>query len=121
MLFRKFRAGFAAVFAGVQLIALVRGENTVTIPNDHPLIFFHGRWDASPGTWWCVAINSSLHPTGDLLMIVIQDWKRIQAKRPGAFVVEPEPWEPHDSAPRLCRRLGQLRGLRHREPHGGPE
>ncbi|TBU22635.1 SGNH hydrolase-type esterase domain-containing protein [Dichomitus squalens] len=24
----------------------------VVIPNDHPLIHFHGRWDASPGTWW---------------------------------------------------------------------
>lgn len=24
----------------------------VTIKNDHPLIYYHGRWDASPGTWW---------------------------------------------------------------------
>ncbi|TCD66242.1 hypothetical protein EIP91_001605 [Steccherinum ochraceum] len=24
----------------------------VLIPNNHPLIYFHGRWDASPGTWW---------------------------------------------------------------------
>ncbi|KAI0758850.1 SGNH hydrolase [Fomes fomentarius] len=24
----------------------------VVIPNAHPLIHFHGRWDASPGTWW---------------------------------------------------------------------
>ncbi|RDX49730.1 SGNH hydrolase [Lentinus brumalis] len=26
--------------------------NGVVIPNDHPLIHFHGRWDSSPGTWW---------------------------------------------------------------------
>ncbi|KAI0633101.1 SGNH hydrolase [Trametes polyzona] len=24
----------------------------VIVPNDHPLIYYHGRWDASPGTWW---------------------------------------------------------------------
>ena len=24
----------------------------VTIQNTDPLIYFHGRWDASPGTWW---------------------------------------------------------------------
>ncbi|KAJ6564720.1 SGNH hydrolase-type esterase domain-containing protein [Mycena capillaripes] len=24
----------------------------VRIPNDHPLIFFHGRWDTAPETWW---------------------------------------------------------------------
>ncbi|RPD77308.1 SGNH hydrolase [Lentinus tigrinus ALCF2SS1-7] len=24
----------------------------IVIPNDHPLIHFHGRWDSSPGTWW---------------------------------------------------------------------
>ena len=22
------------------------------IPNNHPLIYFHGRWDTTPGTWW---------------------------------------------------------------------
>ncbi|KAJ7064428.1 SGNH hydrolase-type esterase domain-containing protein [Mycena belliarum] len=27
-------------------------EHTVVIPNDDPLIYFHGRWDSSPGTWW---------------------------------------------------------------------
>ncbi|OSD00709.1 hypothetical protein PYCCODRAFT_1393004 [Trametes coccinea BRFM310] len=27
-------------------------EAEVIIPNDHPLIYYHGRWDASPGTWW---------------------------------------------------------------------
>ncbi|TDL27074.1 SGNH hydrolase [Rickenella mellea] len=25
---------------------------SVTIQNNDPLIFFHGRWDSSPGTWW---------------------------------------------------------------------
>lgn len=24
----------------------------LTIKNDHPFIFYNGRWDASPGTWW---------------------------------------------------------------------
>ncbi|KAF5329503.1 hypothetical protein D9619_009086 [Psilocybe cf. subviscida] len=24
----------------------------LTIKNDDPLIYYHGRWDASPGTWW---------------------------------------------------------------------
>ncbi|CAA7261999.1 unnamed protein product [Cyclocybe aegerita] len=23
-----------------------------TINHDHPLIYYHGRWDSSPGTWW---------------------------------------------------------------------
>ncbi|EIN05193.1 hypothetical protein PUNSTDRAFT_107489 [Punctularia strigosozonata HHB-11173 SS5] len=27
-------------------------DQTVTISNTHPLIFYHGRWDSSPGTWW---------------------------------------------------------------------
>ncbi|TFK68764.1 SGNH hydrolase [Pluteus cervinus] len=25
---------------------------TKVIPNDHPLIYYHGRWDEGPGTWW---------------------------------------------------------------------
>jgi hypothetical protein len=25
---------------------------SVTIQNNDPLIYFHGRWDSSPGTWW---------------------------------------------------------------------
>ncbi|EIW56391.1 SGNH hydrolase [Trametes versicolor FP-101664 SS1] len=25
---------------------------SVAIPNTHQLIYYHGRWDASPGTWW---------------------------------------------------------------------
>ncbi|GJE89044.1 SGNH hydrolase-type esterase domain-containing protein [Phanerochaete sordida] len=27
-------------------------DHEVTIADTHPLIAFHGRWDASPGTWW---------------------------------------------------------------------
>lgn len=25
---------------------------TVTVPNTHPAIFYHGRWDTAPQTWW---------------------------------------------------------------------
>ncbi|KDR80379.1 hypothetical protein GALMADRAFT_223262 [Galerina marginata CBS 339.88] len=25
---------------------------TLTVKHDHPFIFYHGRWDSSPGTWW---------------------------------------------------------------------
>ncbi|KAF8154301.1 SGNH hydrolase-type esterase domain-containing protein [Crassisporium funariophilum] len=32
--------------------ALAPHPTTVTIKNDHPLIYYHGRWDSSPGTWW---------------------------------------------------------------------
>ena len=28
---------------------------TVTIKNDNSFIYYHGRWDTSPGTWWYVA------------------------------------------------------------------
>ncbi|KAI0791093.1 SGNH hydrolase-type esterase domain-containing protein [Abortiporus biennis] len=27
-------------------------EGSISIANDHPFIYFHGRWDKSPGTWW---------------------------------------------------------------------
>ncbi|KAJ7206784.1 SGNH hydrolase-type esterase domain-containing protein [Mycena pura] len=27
-------------------------HKSVTIQNNDPLIYFHGRWDSSPGTWW---------------------------------------------------------------------
>ncbi|KAI1785442.1 hypothetical protein LXA43DRAFT_976224 [Ganoderma leucocontextum] len=33
------------------------------ISNDNPLIHFHGRWDASPGTWW-VGSGFKLHVEG---------------------------------------------------------
>ncbi|KAK1217861.1 hypothetical protein PQX77_019481 [Marasmius sp. AFHP31] len=33
--------------------SLVVGEGkSLKIGNEHPLIHYHGRWDASPGTWW---------------------------------------------------------------------
>ncbi|KAF8994909.1 SGNH hydrolase-type esterase domain-containing protein [Cyathus striatus] len=40
------------------LPALILGAATsspsaeVTISHTHPLIYYHGRWDESPGTWW---------------------------------------------------------------------
>ncbi|KAJ8474756.1 hypothetical protein ONZ51_g7001 [Trametes cubensis] len=34
------------------LAALSAPATSVVIPSDHPLIYFNGRWDASPGTWW---------------------------------------------------------------------
>ena len=52
----------AALAAVVPLLAMSPGVGVVpapeasgkgiVIPNDHPLIHFHGRWDSSPGTWW---------------------------------------------------------------------
>lgn len=27
-------------------------QQEVIIPNDDKLIYYHGRWDDSPGTWW---------------------------------------------------------------------
>ncbi|KAJ7068673.1 SGNH hydrolase-type esterase domain-containing protein [Mycena amicta] len=27
-------------------------STAITIKNDNPLIYYHGRWDSSPGTWW---------------------------------------------------------------------
>jgi hypothetical protein len=41
-------AGISFLFAG----ALTMAQKPVTIQNNDPLIYFHGRWDASPGTWW---------------------------------------------------------------------
>lgn len=29
-----------------------RQEQVKVIRNDDPLIYYHGRWDTSPGTWW---------------------------------------------------------------------
>ncbi|KAF9482308.1 hypothetical protein BDN70DRAFT_904789 [Pholiota conissans] len=55
---------------------------TVTIKNNHPLIFYHGRWDSSPGTWWTgsgfklnvenlqsLALNLGLHTTSPFAAI----------------------------------------------------
>jgi hypothetical protein len=47
-------AGSAAYAApGVE----VETGKIVSIPNTHPLIYYHGRWDAAPATWWCVMID----------------------------------------------------------------
>ncbi|KAI0354180.1 SGNH hydrolase [Trametes cingulata] len=42
----------AGFLFGVSVLAAPPSGEGVIIPNDHPLIYFHGRWDASPGTWW---------------------------------------------------------------------
>ncbi|KAJ7616128.1 SGNH hydrolase-type esterase domain-containing protein [Roridomyces roridus] len=34
------------------LILGTMASASVVIPHTHPLIYFHGRWDSSPGTWW---------------------------------------------------------------------
>ncbi|CAL1698479.1 unnamed protein product [Somion occarium] len=42
-------------FLGLAVAALCASSSTlqnVVVPKDHPLIFFHGRWDKSPETWW---------------------------------------------------------------------
>ncbi|KAJ3541786.1 hypothetical protein NM688_g6041 [Phlebia brevispora] len=52
-------AGLTRILAAVVLsctalassVATQDGENIV-VPNDHPSIFYHGRWDRAPGTWW---------------------------------------------------------------------
>ncbi|GLB44445.1 putative GDSL-like Lipase/Acylhydrolase family protein [Lyophyllum shimeji] len=33
-------------------LAAATTSQTKTIPNSHPAIYYHGRWDSSPGTWW---------------------------------------------------------------------
>ncbi|KAL0564459.1 hypothetical protein V5O48_017587 [Marasmius crinis-equi] len=39
--------------AGMALGATVEDSaRTLKIRNDNPLIYYHGRWDSSPGTWW---------------------------------------------------------------------
>ncbi|KAF9562852.1 SGNH hydrolase [Agrocybe pediades] len=40
----------AAVVAPASAVS--RPPLTTTIKHDHPLIYYHGRWDSSPGTWW---------------------------------------------------------------------
>ncbi|KAI0673214.1 SGNH hydrolase [Trametes maxima] len=41
-----------SVLTACLLLASATLAGTTVLPNDHPLIYFHGRWDASPGTWW---------------------------------------------------------------------
>ncbi|TFK36095.1 SGNH hydrolase-type esterase domain-containing protein [Crucibulum laeve] len=76
------------VFLGFVLLlpamiyAAVAEPSGVTIKNDHPLIYYHGRWDKSPGTWWAgsglkvhvknlrsLALNLGPHTTAPLAAI----------------------------------------------------
>ncbi|CAK5266700.1 unnamed protein product [Mycena citricolor] len=41
-------AALALLFARLAMA----GPKNVTISNTDPLVYFHGRWDTSPGTWW---------------------------------------------------------------------
>ncbi|KAJ7821224.1 SGNH hydrolase-type esterase domain-containing protein [Mycena olivaceomarginata] len=43
-------ARISFLFTGALCAAMA--QKPVTIQNNDPLIYFHGRWDASPGTWW---------------------------------------------------------------------
>lgn len=48
MFYRYFFLGLAIV-----MVSTMRTPSpTVDIKNDHPFIYYHGRWDSSPGTWW---------------------------------------------------------------------
>ncbi|THU94218.1 SGNH hydrolase [Dendrothele bispora CBS 962.96] len=38
--------------SSVPKIAASSDVKTKVIQNDDPLIYFHGRWDSTPGTWW---------------------------------------------------------------------
>lgn len=49
--------------------------NGVEISNEDPLIFYHGRWDRAPGTWWYVTVSSfgrCLCPKADLFLIILR-------------------------------------------------
>ncbi|PPQ80335.1 hypothetical protein CVT25_003618 [Psilocybe cyanescens] len=41
-----------AVMALAAIATNLPHPSTKSIKNNHPLIYYHGRWDASPGTWW---------------------------------------------------------------------
>ncbi|KAJ7716951.1 SGNH hydrolase-type esterase domain-containing protein [Mycena metata] len=43
----------------------------VHIPNDHPLIFFHGRWDTAPETWWYASGSGFKINVQDLSSLVL--------------------------------------------------
>ena len=52
MHFLTFAFPFVLVLGSAAVPAALEASKGVVIKNDHPLIHFHGRWDASPGTWW---------------------------------------------------------------------
>lgn len=41
-----------ALVAGGTSATPAASPKLVTIQNDDPFIYYHGRWDSSPGTWW---------------------------------------------------------------------
>ncbi|KAJ6609122.1 SGNH hydrolase [Mycena sp. CBHHK59/15] len=47
-----FYAAACLVFGTFAASASPHSAHQVRIQNDDPLIFFHGRWDKAPGTWW---------------------------------------------------------------------
>ena len=46
-------AGLLTALGLVSTAALAAAQANVTIPGTHPLIHYHGRWDALNGAWWC--------------------------------------------------------------------
>lgn len=54
-----FKGIFASVslllaFSAMQAVSGAVTTKPVTVSNKDPRIYYHGRWDDSPGTWWCV-------------------------------------------------------------------
>ncbi|KZP13266.1 hypothetical protein FIBSPDRAFT_1049505 [Athelia psychrophila] len=43
---------FVIVLLSGSVWATPTAPKQVTIHNNDPLVYYHGRWDASPGTWW---------------------------------------------------------------------
>lgn len=42
----------AAASASISYATILPASKPVTLSNINPFIAYHGRWDASPGTWW---------------------------------------------------------------------
>ena len=53
----------------------------VIIPSSHPQIYFHGRWDDSPGTWWYVTSHSLCQHWLHALTLLTKGWILIQTLR----------------------------------------
>ena len=94
-------------------------QQEVTVSNRHPLISYHGRWDALHGTWWCVLDIIYPSITGrKTLLCSIQGWLWHQIEREKAGFSEVKPRNPHNFTSHLCRRLRQLWSLCHRQHLG---
>ncbi|TFK48158.1 hypothetical protein OE88DRAFT_1762098 [Heliocybe sulcata] len=53
MLWKFFSGALLGLSASLfNAVPAVAWADDVTLFYDNPLIFYHGRWDASPGTWW---------------------------------------------------------------------